>query len=67
MGSSARSAFLVSFLVLAPVLVAQGPRRPRGIYAVVNVENNINQQQRANPSITAAQLDVTSTVFTRDS
>ena len=36
---------------LAPVLVAQpAPRRPRGIYAVVNITDNINQQRRANPS-----------------
>jgi uncharacterized protein (TIGR03437 family) len=44
----------LSFLVLAPALVAQGqtsPRRPRGIYAVVNVTDNINQQQKANPSV----------------
>ena len=47
----------MSFLVLAPVLVAQEPRRPRGIYAVVNVENNVNKQQKANSSITTAQLD----------
>jgi len=36
--------------------VAQGPRRPRGIYAVVDTENLINLQQQANPSITTAQL-----------
>ncbi|MGO9262578.1 MAG: hypothetical protein ACLQU1_40800, partial [Bryobacteraceae bacterium] len=60
MGYSARYALGLSFLVLAPALVAQGPtapRRPRGIYAVVNVEDGINQQQKANPSITTAQLD----------
>jgi len=34
----------------------QAPRRPRGVYAVVNIENNINQQQNANPSITPAAL-----------
>ena len=48
-------AFLV--LTLAPVLLAQTPRRPRGIYAVVDTENLINLQQQANPSTTAAQLD----------
>ena len=44
--------------VLTPALVAQSsPRRPLGIYAVVNVEDNINTQTKANPSITTAQLD----------
>jgi hypothetical protein len=43
----------LSFLMLAPALVAQTPRRPRGIYAVVNVEDVIN----LNPSLTPAQLD----------
>jgi hypothetical protein len=52
--------FLLGSLVLAQALLAQvqlTPRRPRGIYAVVNVEDGINQQQRADPSITTAQLD----------
>ena len=46
--------------MLAPALVAQGqqpPRRPRGIYAVVNIEDNINQQRKANPSTTPATLN----------
>jgi hypothetical protein len=43
----------LSFLMLAPALVAQTPRSPRGIYTVVNVEDVINQ----NPSLTPAQLD----------
>jgi uncharacterized protein (TIGR03437 family) len=47
----------ILFLALAPGLVAQTPRRPRGIYAVVNTEDLINLQQQANPSITTAQLD----------
>jgi hypothetical protein len=43
--------------LLAPSLNGQQtPGRPRGIYAVVNVEAAINQQQ-ANSSITTAQLD----------
>jgi uncharacterized protein (TIGR03437 family) len=45
---------------LAPALVAQGqpvPRRPRGIYAKVNIASTINQQQKANPSITPAELN----------
>ena len=33
------------------------PRRPRGIYALVNIKENINNQQNANPSITTAQLE----------
>jgi hypothetical protein len=52
--------FLLGSLVLAQALLAQvqpTSRRPRGIYAVVNVEDGINQQQRADPSITTAQLD----------
>jgi hypothetical protein len=45
-------------VLMASALVAQTtPRRPRGIYAVVNVEDNINQQQKANPSITTTQMD----------
>ena len=51
------NALTVSFLVLAPALIAQTPRTPRGIYAVVKVEDNVSQQQAANPSITTAQLD----------
>ena len=51
---SAKGVLILSFL-LAPLLVAQtAPRRPRGIYAVVNVEDEINQQ-RGNPTTT--QLD----------
>ena len=46
------------FLILAPILSAQAqPRRPRGIYAVANVEDNITLEQKANPSITTAQMD----------
>jgi uncharacterized protein (TIGR03437 family) len=55
---SVRHAVIVSFLLLEPALVAQTAlRRPRGIYAVVNVEGEITRQQKANPSITSAQLD----------
>ena len=51
-------ALALSFLVLAPILFAQPTlRRPRGIYTVVNVEDEINTLQQANPSITTAQLD----------
>jgi uncharacterized protein (TIGR03437 family) len=53
MGYSFRPAFVLCFL-FGSALLAQGqtsPRRPRGIYAVVNVTDNINQQQKANPSV----------------
>jgi uncharacterized protein (TIGR03437 family) len=58
-GLHRRTALLLSFLLPASVLIAQqpNPRQPRGVYAVVNVEQIINQQQKANPSITPAQLD----------
>jgi hypothetical protein len=48
-----RRSLVLSFFVIAPALVAQTPRIPRGIYTVVNVEDVINQ----NPSLTPAQLD----------
>src|ERR1035438_5903353 len=44
----------IPVLALAPFLVAQTPRIPRGIYAVVNTEDLINQLP---PSVTTAQLD----------
>lgn len=53
MGCSVRRALALGCLALAPALIAQSPRRPRGIYAVVNVEDGIN----ANPSMSTAQLD----------
>ena len=57
MGCSVRLALVLSFLVLAQPLVAQpAPRRPQGIYAVVNIEENIKKEQAANPSITPAEL-----------
>ena len=53
-----RHFLILGSLVLAPGLLAQStPRRPRGIYTVVNVEDAINQQQAANPSVTTAQMD----------
>jgi uncharacterized protein (TIGR03437 family) len=56
--SGVRDVFLMGLLVLAPVLFAQAQvRTPRGIYAVVSVEDGINQEQKANPSVTTAQLD----------
>ena len=53
MGCSFKPAFALCFLILAPAFLAKGqtsPRRPRGIYAVVNITDNINQQRKANPS-----------------
>jgi uncharacterized protein (TIGR03437 family) len=55
MGCSAKHVLVLSLLALAPGLVAQTPRIPRGIYAVVDTESLINQQ--TNPPITTAQLD----------
>ena len=49
---------VIAMLVAATTLVAQiQPRRPRGIYAVVDTASVIDQQQQGNPAITAAQLD----------
>ena len=45
--------YVLSLLLLVQVVVGQTPRRPRGIYAVVNVEDGV----KANPSMTTAQLD----------
>jgi hypothetical protein len=50
MGCSVRHAIVLGFLVLEPALMAQTPRRPRGIYAKVNIASEIDQQQKANPS-----------------
>jgi len=50
-------ALIASLFVLAPALLAQKPRTPLGIYAVVKVEDDVTQQQTANPSVTTAQLD----------
>ena len=60
MSCSVRYALVLSFLWLPPDLGAQpiqpAPRRPRGIYAVVNIEDNVNQQRKTNPSIAPAEL-----------
>ena len=57
MGCSVRLALVLSFLMLAPHLMAQpAPRRPQGIYAGVNVEENIKKEQAANPAVTPAEL-----------
>jgi uncharacterized protein (TIGR03437 family) len=52
---STATRLIVSFVMLAATLTAQG--RPRGIYSVVDVESEIATLQGANSSITAAQLD----------
>ena len=60
MGCSLRHALVLSLFELATALMAlaqPSPRRPRGIYAKVNISESIVQQQQANPSITPAQLD----------
>jgi hypothetical protein len=47
-------------MVIAPALVAQchrAPRRPRGIYTVVNTQAPIINQQQATPPIIPAQLE----------
>lgn len=48
-------ALLLSFLIVAPALFGQ--RRPRGIYAGINIQEQVKGQQTANPSITPAQLE----------
>ena len=52
MASSIKRALVLLLLVLPPALMAQIPRRPRGIYAIVSIDGDIDQQQKANPSIT---------------
>jgi hypothetical protein len=50
-------ALACGILVVLPALTAQPPpRRPIGVYAVVNVQENSQVQQLANPSITTEQL-----------
>ena len=56
MRRSVKHILVLSLLALAPGLVAQTPRIPRGIYAVVNTEDLISQMPQT-PPITTAQLD----------
>src|SRR5437016_6644289 len=56
MASSIKRALVLLLLVLPPALMAEIPRRPRGIYAIVSIDGDIDQQQKANPSITPAEL-----------
>ncbi len=60
MVSPPRNALVFSLLVLFPppaVKAQPMPRKPRGIYAVVDIEENIRKEQGKNPSITPAQLE----------
>ena len=66
MGYSLRHALALSLLILAVACAQTTPRRPRGVYAVVNVEDQINQQEKANPSISPAQLDAFFNTFYQD-
>ncbi len=58
-GVRIRHSLALSFLVLAPAIAAQTVPKPtpQGIYAVVNIEDNISSQQKARPAITHAGLD----------
>jgi hypothetical protein len=67
MNRSVMRALVLSLLVLAPALVAQStPRRPRGVYTVVNIEDEVNTLQQVNPSITPAQMDAAFNSFYQD-
>jgi uncharacterized protein (TIGR03437 family) len=55
--ASIKHAFALGCVILAQALLAQAPRRPQGIYAVVNVEGGIKTEMQSNASITTAQLD----------
>lgn len=47
---------MLGFLLAPPLVAQQTPRRPRGIYAIVNVEENIKKERAVNPSGTPADL-----------
>ena len=67
MNRSVTHALVLSFLVLASTLFAQPtPRRPRGVYTVVNVVDETNTLQQANPSITPSQMDAGFNSFYQD-
>jgi len=55
MNRSIRNALVTSLLALAPALMAN-PRIPVGIYAVVNVQEYVNQYEKKHPSPTAAEI-----------
>src|ERR1700721_3068200 len=54
----------LGILAAAPDLAAQ--IRPRGVYAVVSVEQEFNSQTKADPAITTAQLDTAFDSFYQD-
>jgi uncharacterized protein (TIGR03437 family) len=62
---------LVTFcLVLTTAALAQNTstalRRPRGLYAVINIESDVAAEQQKNPSITSGQLDAYFNAFYQD-
>jgi hypothetical protein len=58
-----RRALALSFLVIAPALVGQTPRRPRGIYAKVDISGYVAQQGEANPCSAPAQFDAALNIY----
>jgi hypothetical protein len=53
MSGPIRYALIVSLLVIVPSELWAQPLRPRGIYAVVNIEQNIAQEAMATPPVTS--------------
>jgi hypothetical protein len=53
MSRPTRCALILGLLVLAPSALWAQPLKPRGIYAVVNLEQNIAQEAMATPPITS--------------
>jgi hypothetical protein len=53
MSGPIRYALIVSLLVIVPSALWAQPLRPRGIYAVVNIEQNIAQEAMATPPVTS--------------
>lgn len=48
---------IAGLLTLGPLLIAQAARQPSGIYGKVDFTDYVAKLEKANPSITAAQLD----------
>jgi hypothetical protein len=57
MSNSVSRVFVVGFLVLAPALLGQTPRRPRGIYAKVDISGYVAQLGETNPCSAPAEFD----------
>src|ERR1700684_3879620 len=53
MSRPTRCALILGLLVLAPSALWAQPLKPRGIYAVVNLEQNIAQEAMATPPVTS--------------